>query len=81
MKVGSEPDLQIIDITIEEKPTGEISAGAGVGSDGGTVQVGIKENNWLGTGVNLSSFLEVNDTSVKGNIEYKNLILIILAIH
>ena len=72
VKVGSEPDLQIIDITIEEKPTGEISAGAGVGSDGGTVQVGIKENNWLGTGVNLSSFLEVNDTSVKGNIEYKN---------
>ena len=46
VKVGSEPDLQIIDITIE-KPTGEISAGAGVGSDGGTVQVGIKENNWL----------------------------------
>ena len=72
VKVGSEPDLQVINITIEEKPTGEISAGAGVGSDGGTVQVGIKENNWLGTGVNLSSFLEINDTSVKGNIEYKN---------
>ncbi len=72
VKVGSEPDLQIIDITIEEKPTGEISAGAGVGSDGGTLQVGIKENNWLGTGVNLSSFVEINDTSVKGNIEYKN---------
>ena len=26
----------------------------------------------MGTGVNLSSFVEINDTSVKGNIEYKN---------
>ena len=72
VKPGSEPELKIVDITIEEKPTGEISAGAGVGSDGGTVQVGVKENNWLGTGVNLSSFIEVTDTSVKGNIEYQN---------
>ena len=30
-------DLKIIDIFVEEKSTGEISAGAGVGTDGGTV--------------------------------------------
>ena len=30
-------DLKIIDISIEEKPTGEISAGAGVGTHGGSI--------------------------------------------
>ena len=39
-----------IDIIIEEKATGEISAGAGVGTSGGTVAFNIKENNWLGQG-------------------------------
>ena len=32
---GSSSDLKVIDIVVEEKPTGEISAGAGVGTDGG----------------------------------------------
>ena len=30
---------KIIDITIEEKPTGEIMAGAGFGTDGGTLSL------------------------------------------
>ena len=29
-------DLKIININVEEKATGEISAGAGVGTDGGS---------------------------------------------
>ena len=47
VKDGSENNLKIIDINVEEQPTGEISAGAGVGTSGGTFTVGLKENNWL----------------------------------
>ena len=35
---------KIIDISVEEKPTGEIMAGAGVGTSGTTTTFGIKEN-------------------------------------
>ena len=37
-KNGNLPGTKIIDINIEEKPTGEISAGAGFGTSGGTIQ-------------------------------------------
>ena len=47
---GSDNNLKIIDIKVEERPTGEISAGAGVGTSGGTIAFNIKENNWLGQG-------------------------------
>ena len=40
-----------INIDIEEKATGEISAGAGVGTSGGTIGFGIRENNFLGKGI------------------------------
>ena len=45
--VGSSPDLRIINIEIEEKATGEISAGAGVGSTGGTIGFSVSENNYM----------------------------------
>jgi len=45
---GSANNLKIIDINIEEKPTGEIAAGAGVGTNGGSFEFTISENNWLG---------------------------------
>ena len=34
---GDQENTKIININVEEKPTGEISLGAGVGSEGGTV--------------------------------------------
>ena len=37
-------------LEVEEKPTGEISAGAGIGTKGGSLAFGVKENNWLGEG-------------------------------
>tara|TARA_A100001015_G_C14967581_1_gene703667 strand:- start:526 stop:1722 length:1197 start_codon:yes stop_codon:yes gene_type:complete len=69
---GTEKDLKVIEIIVDEKPTGEITAGAGVGSDGSTVAFGVKENNWLGTGVKLSSFLEIDETKVKGELRFNN---------
>ena len=49
---GLSPATKIININVEEKPTGEISLGAGIGTDGGTVGFSVSENNFLGKGVN-----------------------------
>ena len=55
---GSEKDLKVIDIVVEEKPTGEISAGAGVGTEGASFAFNVTENNFLGNGVKfITSFL------------------------
>ena len=69
---GSSANTKIINISVEEKPTGEISAGAGVGTDGGTVAFGISENNFLGRGIEFSSDLSLSQESVKGKISLKN---------
>ncbi len=68
---------KVINIAVEEKPTGEISAGAGVGTSGGTIGFGIKENNYLGSGVKLDANMTITEDSIKGlfsvrNPNYKN---------
>ena len=67
---GNEANLKIIDIIVEEKPTGEISLGAGVGTNGSSVGGGIKENNFLGKGIKLDTNLMVSDNSIKGKFTY-----------
>ena len=67
-----EAGLKDIELTIEEKPTGEIMAGAGYGSDGSTFSVGIKENNFNGKGIILESNLKLTEESIKGNLNYKH---------
>jgi outer membrane protein insertion porin family len=67
---GTEPNLKIIDLIVEEKPTGEISLGAGVGTNGSSIGGGIKENNFLGKGINLDTNLMISDNSVKGKFTY-----------
>ncbi len=68
---------KVIDIKVEEKPTGEIFAGAGTGTTGSNVSAGIKENNYLGLGIKLDTNLTLTDDSIKGkfsviNPNYKN---------
>ena len=41
---GSAPGLKVINIEVEEKATGEIFAGAGVGTSGGTIGGGVGEH-------------------------------------
>lgn len=69
---GSNSNLRKIDITVEEQPTGEISAGAGIGTTGGSFAIGVKENNWLGTGKSVSFDLELDDESFTGTINYND---------
>ena len=63
-------DQKDIDIIIEEKPTGELMAGAGYGTDGSTFSIGIRENNFKGEGINLDSKLSLSEQTVKGFFEY-----------
>ena len=74
---GKEFNTKIININISEKPTGEIFAGVGTGTDGSSFSFGIKENNYLGRGVKVDSNLNVSDERIKGkflvsNPNYKN---------
>ncbi len=69
---GSSPDLKVLKIEVEEKATGELSAGAGVGTDGTAFMFAIKENNWLGRGIELESLLELTEETVSGNISVSN---------
>ena len=57
-------------IDVEEKPTGEISAGAGIGTSGGTFAIQVSENNWLGTGNRIKFNLEVDTESLGGTLNY-----------
>lgn len=69
---GSSPNMKIIEIEVEEQATGEISAGAGLGSSGGTLGFGLKENNWLGQGISLNSSIEIRENSLRGEITFDN---------
>ena len=63
---------KIINITVEEKPTGQIMAGAGVGTGGTAVSFGVSENNFLGRGIAFSSDISFDAESLKGIISMKN---------
>ncbi len=63
---------KIIDITIEEKATGEIFAGAGTGTSGSIISAGIKEKNYLGKGITLDTALTLSDDEIKGKFSVIN---------
>jgi outer membrane protein insertion porin family len=63
---------KIINITVEEKPTGEIMAGAGVSTDGGTFAIGVSENNFLGRGIEFATDVTVSADSLKGLVSLNN---------
>ena len=69
---GSSQDLKVLEIKVEEKATGEIMAGAGVGTDGTSVMFAVKENNWLGKGVNLQSSIAFDQQSISGSIALRD---------
>jgi len=69
---GSKSGLKVVKIEIEEKPTGEISLGAGVGSEGGSIGFSVKENNYLGKGVQLEASLQITEERVTGVFSVNN---------
>ena len=69
---GKNQNSKIINYKVEEKPTGEITAGAGVGTDGGTFNFGVKENNYLGKGLKVIADATISAESLKGNFSVTN---------
>ena len=69
--VSTEDESQkLINLTVEEKPTGQISAGAGIGTSGASTSFGIQENNFLGKGIKLDSNLSLSEETIRGLFSY-----------
>jgi outer membrane protein insertion porin family len=65
---GSSKDLKVMEIKVEEKPTGEIAAGAGVGTEGTSFQFSLTENNYLGKGLNVDASINMTEHALRGGI-------------
>ena len=63
---GKSQNSKIINIEVEEKATGEIAAGAGAGTEGGTFFIGVKENNYLGKGLAVDINATLSAERIKG---------------
>ena len=61
IKEGTNINTKVLDIEVKEKPTGEISLGAGYGSEGGTIGFAVTENNFLGKNIKLSTDLRTTE--------------------
>ena len=70
--VNYDENKKVININVEEKPTGEITAGAGVGTEGSTIAFGVKENNFLGKGISLNTQLKISEEDLKGGFTVSN---------
>jgi len=58
---GSTPDKTVIEVDVEEQPTGELSLGAGFSTRDGVVgEVGVRERNLLGRGQDLKVALRIS---------------------
>jgi outer membrane protein insertion porin family len=61
---------KIMDIFVEERPSGEISAGAGVGTSGTTFTFGIKEGNFNGKGIKTNTSFNIGSDIVSGGLSF-----------
>ena len=61
---------KIINLSVEEKATGQISAGAGVGTSGASTSFGVQENNFLGKGIKLNTNLSLSEETIRGLFSY-----------
>ena len=57
-----------LNISVEEQPTGSISAGVGVGSSGSTISSTIVEKNLFGKGIKLNGNANLGTEKISGNV-------------
>ena len=69
---GKDNFSKIINITIQEKPTGELFAGAGTGTNGASLSFGVKENNYLGKGISLDTNANITADTIRGKFQVTN---------
>ena len=63
---------KIINITVEEMPTGEIFAGVGTGTGGSSFSAGLKEKNYLGKGITLDTNFALSENELRGKFSVLN---------
>ena len=63
---------KVINITVEEMPTGEIFAGVGTGTTGSSLSAGLKEKNYLGKGITLDTNFALSENEVRGKFSVLN---------
>ena len=63
---GKNDNSKIINISVEEKATGEISAGAGFGTSGELLEFAVRENNYLGKGLSVDTRLTLSTERISG---------------
>jgi len=68
----NQSDDKIVNISVEEKPTGEIGATAGVGSSGESFGLFVRENNYLGKGLAVEGNILLSTDSIKGKLSINN---------
>lgn len=66
--VGNE--LIDLELDVEEQPTGSISAGIGIGSDGSSVSTGVQEKNLFGKGINVNSNVSLGTEKISGIVSF-----------
>jgi outer membrane protein insertion porin family len=70
-KPGSNPDQVVVDVNVEEKPTGSISLGASYGTDAGVgLNLGFSETNFLGRGQGFSINVSTASATREGSISF-----------
>ena len=72
VKDGEENRTKIVDIEVQEKPTGEISLGAGYGTEGGTIGFAVTESNFLGKNIKLSTNIRTSEDTIRGSFAVTN---------
>ena len=72
LEEGSSNNSKIINLEVTEKPTGEISIGAGAGTDGGTVAFSVSENNFLGKGIRLGASTRLSEDVLTARFSVNN---------
>ena len=69
---GENINTKVLDIEVQEKPTGEISVGAGYGSEGGTFGFSVSENNFLGKNIKLTTDIRTTEDTLRGSFSVIN---------
>ena len=72
LEEGSSENSKIVNVEVTEKPTGEISVGAGAGSDGGSVAFSVSENNFLGKGITLGASTRISEDVLTASFSVLN---------